>query len=70
MEYSSFIFHHIFWWTESWYKFVIHNAKGPIKEDVQFLAYSKSASLFIAYFDKERGVLGSSGRKEGWRRLR
>lgn len=33
MEYSGFICHHIFWWTGSLYKFVIHKAKSPIKED-------------------------------------
>lgn len=40
MEYSGFILHHIFWWTESLCKFVVHNAKSPIKEDRwQFIAY-------------------------------
>lgn len=58
MSIPVFIFHSIFWWTESLYKFVVHNAKSPIKEDLAVHSIQGSyGKMYIVYclFDKGRG---------------
>lgn len=62
-NYYSFIFHRIFWWTESLYKFVVHNAKSQTKgyiavHSIQGARMGKCAIVYCLFWQGKRMVVG------------